>query len=306
MYKIDKLLVALDLTNMDELLIRYASFLVKVLDVKEIRFAHIMEGHDVPEDIKNLYPDLDPLEKVVEKELQEKVDRVFGDQKNVKTNIHVLDGGVTDTLIEWAREEAIDLALMGKKTGFKGKGILSGKIVRLIHCSVLFIPETVPFSIDKILVPVDFSRYSRMALEEALKIGEKTGAKVLCQHVYTIPRQYFPYIPSEKNVRESVEKSVSRSFKKFIDKVARGREDVRCLTSYDPDSDAGQKIYDQAIQEQADMIVMGSKGRTDAASVLLGSTAEKLAGYEKSLPIFIVKDKEENYGFLDALFGRGK
>jgi len=49
------------------------------------------------------------------------------------------------------------------------------------------------------------------------------------------------------------------------------------------------------------MIVMGSKGRTGLASLLLGSVAEKVVIYDSEIPLMIVKEKGENMGFLKAL-----
>ncbi|MDZ7777019.1 MAG: hypothetical protein U5L09_16090 [Bacteroidales bacterium] len=38
------------------------------------------------------------------------------------------------------------------------------------------------------------------------------------------------------------------------------------------------------------------------ADVILDSTSEKLAGPEKNIPVFVMKDRKQTMGFLDALF----
>ncbi|MGK0486836.1 MAG: nucleotide-binding universal stress UspA family protein [Candidatus Endobugula sp.] len=50
------------------------------------------------------------------------------------------------------------------------------------------------------------------------------------------------------------------------------------------------------------MIVLGSKGRTGAASFLIGSVAEKLVMESGDIPLFIVKEGMENISLLQALF----
>ena len=54
--------------------------------------------------------------------------------------------------------------------------------------------------------------------------------------------------------------------------------------------------------KKGDLIVIGSKGRTRAASLLLGSVAVKLLDMNCYMPMIIVKNQQKNMGFLQALF----
>jgi len=62
------------------------------------------------------------------------------------------------------------------------------------------------------------------------------------------------------------------------------------------------QITEFAKKIDADLILLGSRGRTTSAAILLGSTAEKLISYNKLLPMLIFKKKGETMGFFDALF----
>ena len=46
---------------------------------------------------------------------------------------------------------------------------------------------------------------------------------------------------------------------------------------------------------------MGGKGRTFVSSVLIGSVAEKLIGYDSDIPLLILKSKTETWGIWKAL-----
>lgn len=303
----NRILVSLDLTRMDEFLIRYASFICKQLGAEKVHFVHVIQDSGAPDEIASLYPELDrPLSELIEEDLQAKVEENFDSELDVKKEVVVSSGSVSDTIIEWARDEKIDLALLGKKTGYRGKGILSGKIVRLAHCSVLFVPESARFSLQEIQVPIDLSEFSRMALDKAIEIADKTGGEIECQYVYSMPRQYFPYIQRREDTTAKLADESQKACDRFLGKSIGKRSNVECVTSHDPEGDVAECIYHHANLTQKDIIVVGSKGRTNAASVLLGSTAEKLAGFEKSIPILIVKGKEDNKGFLDLLFGKKK
>ena len=50
------------------------------------------------------------------------------------------------------------------------------------------------------------------------------------------------------------------------------------------------------------MLLVGSQGRTAAASLLLGSVSEKMLHYENHIPLLVVKEKGGNLGFFEALF----
>jgi nucleotide-binding universal stress UspA family protein len=78
-------------------------------------------------------------------------------------------------------------------------------------------------------------------------------------------------------------------------------EELDCQYVLDDDDSPADKIFGFASDQKADMIVMGSKGRTGLSSILLGSVAEKVIKYDSDIPLMIVKEKGENMGFLKAL-----
>lgn len=303
MHPFKNILVCLDLSNMDNTLIKYSSFLAETLGVEKITFVHVIETDDMPKEmIKEMFPDLEePIEDVIKRDLEEKVDQNMDRTDSpAKVEITLKEGNSTDTILHLAEQGSADLLLLGKKVGYKGTGILSGKIIRLVHCSVMVLPETGRYEINRILTPVDFSNFSRMALEYGLYIANKCQAEITCQYVYHLSSRYYPYIPSKK-MSASVEKQAKEAYRKFIRKLNKKPDEIPCTYTQDNDNEPADKIYDQAIDQQADLVVMGSKGRTNAASFLLGSVAEKLTTYDKSIPLMIIKDKEENLGFLDVL-----
>lgn len=295
----------LDLTSMDTLLIRYTSFLAHHLKPDHIAFIHIMESYNLPKEVASVFDDLEePVDEIIRKEVSMEVQEHYQGPENAETSVQVQEGNPTDLLLREADRTDTDLVIMGKKTGFQGKGILTGQVTRLIHCSALILPETSSFQLSKIQVPVDFSKHSKSALRRALNIAEYTNAEVVTQHVYHLPTHFFPYITATNDMDKSIEKHARREYDKFLKKVSRPKPDIRSVFMKDSGDDISQRIYDLAIQEGSDLIVVGSKGVTDTASYLVGSTAEKLTAYDKTIPLLIFKDKEDNYGILDLLFNQ--
>lgn len=300
-----QIMIPLDLTSMDKLLIKYAAFLAESLKPDAIKFIHVIESYNLPDEIANMFQDLDePVDQIIKKEINQEIAEYYKGTDGTAVDIQVIEGSPTDTILREADQKETDLLIMGKKTGFKGKGILTGKLVRLIHCSVLILPENSRLKIEKIHVPIDFSKYSQIALRQALVLAENFNAELIAQHIYSIPVHYYPYISSTQKMDKPIEENAKKEYEKFLKKVSKPKPDIRCIFTKDEEGDTSQRIYEGAIEQGADLMVIGSKGGTDAASYLIGSTAEKLTAYDKTIPLLIYKDKDQNYGLLDILLNR--
>ena len=88
----------------------------------------------------------------------------------------------------WSEIEHIDLIIMGNKSEFRGKGVNPRKIANVSHCSVLFVPEKVNLSLNKLFIPIDYSLRSKTAIDQALAIKEHNDAEIILQHVFSYLR----------------------------------------------------------------------------------------------------------------------
>lgn len=305
MYQLDNILVCLDLSDMDDSLIRYSNFLVEKFKPTTVTFLHVMKSYDIPKDIISAFPHLnEPLSEVVKEELTEKIDELFVHDKATQTIISVKEGSTTDTMVRYAREQNITLTLMGKKIGYEGKGGIVRKVLNIIPSSVLLISETTQPRMDHLMVRMDFSKMSAMALRMAMRIKESTGASISCHHVYKLPLKYFPQSSPEKDkmLMEHVENHSNKEYAKFVKKNKLEGEDIPCTHSLDPENEEANILYRQALTIGADMILIGSKIKSELAEIIIDSTSEKLAAADKNIPVFIVKDRKQTMGFLKALF----
>ncbi|MEW6298229.1 MAG: universal stress protein [Thermodesulfobacteriota bacterium] len=144
--------------------------------------------------------------------------------------------------------------------------------------------------IRRILVPFDFSEYSEKALTWALEMAGKWRSRVLFLHV--IPRPSYPpmLMGSYFNVAEfeaSLQADAEARAKEIIART--GDKAVQVETRVimgEPFSD----ICRTAEHEKADLIVMGSHGRTGLRHVLLGSVAERVVRHAPC-PVLVVGKK---------------
>lgn len=302
--EIKKLCIFLDLTEMDAIMVRYASFLADLLKVETTFFVHVFESAELPDEVSKLFPELnEPIDQVIEEELTELVENEFSCSTCTKEIIVQKENSIP-MLLEWAQNEDVDLMVVGKKPAIKGSGTFARKIAKLSYTSVLLLPETASPSVDKILVPVDFSQFSRVAYRQAKHIAELRQAELICQHVYKLPRQYFPFVAAtDKKLKESTEKHVSKELDKFLNKLKLKDGKAHCEPLIDEKGDVARTIYDYAVNNAIDLIILGPKGGSHGEYFLMGSVCEKLMNYDNNIKMLIAKSKEEHESLLSEIFG---
>lgn len=141
-----------------------------------------------------------------------------------------------------------------------------------------------------ILVPTDGSAPATAAAEHALDLAAATGAAVHLLSVVdtadlglTTP----PDIELEE-VRSSIRSAAERAVADLADRAdERGIGATTAIRVGDP----SQEILDAGEAMGADLVVMGTHGRTGLAHVLLGSTAERVVR-RATVPVLTVRDSE--------------
>lgn len=151
--------------------------------------------------------------------------------------------------------------------------------------------------IKKILVPVDFSEGSQQALEYGIALAEKLGAQVTVLHVVDYPPPYSQVealtmvAPAEGEV----------TFDTFLRK--RAQEDMREFVK--PYQEKGLQIPVEfesgaasdgiaraAGELGADLVVMGTHGRTGIKRLMIGSVAERTLRYSPC-PVLTIPPKHD-------------
>jgi nucleotide-binding universal stress UspA family protein len=301
MYKFNRLLIGLDLTDLDDGLIQYASMLAKAMGSEKAYFIHVAKDLELPEEIRKNYPDLlAPKDEALSALMKEKIDANWS-AKSCEVVTEVKEGNPTDKILKWSGIKEVDLIIMGRKRELKGKGVLPNKLAKIAHASMILVPETSKPQINSILVPLDYSKFSFMALEQAQQLADETGATITLQNVYFVPSGYHSTGKSYEEFADIMKKNAEKNYSEFAKEHGFDEDKYTCVYSLDENAEPSDKIFEKAEEDKMDLIVMGSKGRTGIASILVGSIAEKLIQRDNSIPLLIVKDKKENMGFFEAI-----
>ncbi|WP_113924879.1 universal stress protein [Cognataquiflexum aquatile] len=304
MYQIKKLLVCLDQSNLDETLIRFASFVSRVNQTKKIYFTNVIRNLQIPKEVLEEFPNL--IENMVEerkKQMIEVVEKNFGRREDIEFSFVVKEGQLSKKILKLALEKSVDMIIIGRKVTLPGTGVVSQRLARRASCSLLIIPEKAEPKMDKLLVPSDFSDYSKDALEEAVLIVEKYGGKaeIICQNVFTIPSGYHFTGKSFEEFTSIMLMHAEINFKKFIRNIDTKNIKITPIYTQDDDDDPVEEIIAKAKEIKADGIIIGVKGRTAATALFIGSMAERLIQLNETFPLLVTRPKGKNAGILDYI-----
>lgn len=143
--------------------------------------------------------------------------------------------------------------------------------------------------ITNILYATDFSDSSIPASAYASMLAKLTGAKLYILHVIselTDQRRTMIHQEFFKTFEKGVEQEALHDMANLRESQFQGFENLECLTVI---GTPFQEIMRQAEACSADLIVMGTHGRTGIEHVLVGSTAERVVRNSK-IPVLTVRD----------------
>jgi len=121
-----------------------------------------------------------------------------------------------------------------------------------------------------ILVGIDFSKASLGALDYAVKIATKTGAKILMVWVDKINHTSTVFNDSKKGYKTEIKKQLEALVKKYSKKL-KGKIDYKIRTGK-----VYQEISNQAKYSDANLIVAGTHGTSGFQAFWIGSNANRI------------------------------
>jgi len=297
-----KILVCLDGSEMDSTLLSFVSFISKSSPAEDIFFMNVVTNLSELGDSSFKKLD-DEVMKYRKDEIHQQLKEAI--PYDAAANIHVIvkKGNPSREVLKCLEKENIDVVISGSKWKSKGSGIFNQRLARRAPCSLIVIPEGHAPELKKLLIPIDFSIHSRMALEYAVFISKSNDFKVeiICQNVYTVPTGYHYSGKSYEDFAVIMKENAAKEYDVWVSKIETLETPITVRFSLNENEDFGQVIKDVAVQEEVSGILIGAKGRTAASALFIGSTAEKLIHAIDYLPLTIVRKKGSNATVLESL-----
>ncbi|WP_225072395.1 universal stress protein [Desulfuromonas sp. CSMB_57] len=142
-----------------------------------------------------------------------------------------------------------------------------------------------------ILFATDFSDNSEYAFEYALALAKKFEALLAIIHVINEPVDlrgfYVPHISFE-----SLEEEIEEGARKMMDRFCRSHvRDYEPVMTFIVPGVPYDEVIKKALELSADLIIMGTHGRSGLDHVLFGSTAEKVVR-KSPIPVMTVRARD--------------
>jgi nucleotide-binding universal stress UspA family protein len=308
------ILVHLNLSECDPVTLKYASIIVNLSQSKHTYFVHIAESWQLDRNLIDEYPE---IQKDAEEEAINKIKKtvnahfegcptsdpaefhIYGAVCTMDSDYEAVEGKTIDELLKFIVEKEIDLVITSYDADNENSETLTQKLARKSPCSILAIPDCSTGDFKNILVPIDFSKHSKAAIEAAIVFASAhniPGIKTVS--TYQVPAGFHKTGKSYEEFGEIMKKNTKKLFDDFIKDI--DTKGVKITDLYKLNKNTANGIIETIKEEKIDFVVIGSRGKNASATILLGSIPGKLLT-KTDVPMLIVKLKGEGLNFLQAL-----
>jgi len=200
---------------------------------------------------------------------------------------------VVETIVEYAAQEKTGLIAMGTRGlgGFKraAMGSVSSGVSAHAPCATLVVrprekKDDVGLGIKRVLVAVDNSENAQRALEAAVELAKGLKAELRVAHVVYIPTLFWSMgVPGSAVPTDKIEEDAETSARELLGKAVKFAKDSGVADAKDELVtdlvSPYQGIVQLAEHDDADVIVIGTRGNGGFKKLLLGSVANSVLHY---------------------------
>lgn len=252
------------------------------LDDAKVTAVHVMDEFLVHELKGALSTTTDSIKEDWKKRLQQ-----FVDESDVGAGclVEVRIGNPVQELMEACKAHGADLLVMGAKGSRNAPhhiGAVTAKCIRSAPVDVLIVRQEARGPYKKVLACVDFSENSAKAVQYALHVAQQDKASLDCLHVFrsalTMAIDYGGFAPA--NLPQGIDTDGLNNWKqeldRFLEPLTRKAEGVEVHPVVVEMVNVREAILDHVIQNHSDLVVLGTRGKTNLRTLLIGTTAERI------------------------------
>ena len=290
-------MVGLGLNDSDDAILKYLGYLTGHIPVKTARFVHVIPAiylFDRKNGAESYQFEKYDLKQEAADGVAAKIATHISSKNKVAVEFDVRDGDPLDELMQSAESADADLIVIGKNTKRDHHGILAKNFARKVKSNALLVPDKAKLALRNIVVPVDFSPNSIEALRTAVAVSKcyEKPPVITALNVFEMPIfQAYLVRKSLDEMRRILMEDRQSAFRSFLDTylLPEDRKRVKTAIVEQTHPGVGNFIMDHAVDNKADLIVMGAKGHSKIGLLLMGSVTEKILELTKRIPVLVVK-----------------
>ena len=184
--------------------------------------------------------------------------------------------GITNAV----QAEGYSLVLAGTRGVSKWEQFFVGstakRLIRACPSSVWIVKAEHLVPPKVVLAATDFSDVSLKAVREGLLVAQQSDAEFHLLHIVDskdVPEDVISRIPQGSSLRQEINEEASRRLEEFLDSLEVDRTQIQSHLSW---GTPWQEIRRISRHQAADLIVIGTVGRSGIKGLFLGNTAEKI------------------------------
>ena len=256
---LEKIMLATDCSQASNDALRMAVQMAKIFH-SELFLVHVIST------ARHLSLPLDQMRKQAQQHINELKKDL--EQVGIRSTAIIAAGPAAfERIIQLAEEHDVNVIMLGsreknEKDSFR-LGITAERVIRGSCKPVWIVKRGCPPLIKKIVCPVDFSDPAGRALQNAIHLARLLRAELSILNVISKP------VKSEIARRQASQKDFEDFLKDHDFYNVTYKKEIR-------QGAAHQKILELVKEESADLVVMGSVGKTNLAKISLGQVAVKV------------------------------
>lgn len=270
-----RILVASDFSERSELAVRRASMLAREHDAS-ILLLHVVDS-DGPEDLVKAAQDN------ASAFLQKQV-AALQDAEGVNSDFSVVGGVVFEEIVNSARANAAELLVVGSHRRQILKDVFVGttveRTIRETVCPVLMVNAVPERAYRRIIIATDLSKCSAEAVRAVVNLGLSDKAEVFVLYAYDVPMLGLNNRASlsREEFRRYLQEQEYRASQELSDFLVKHKLEPAQRILKPADRPVDEIIMEVAGDKQAELIAVGTHGRSGISKALLGSVAERVLG----------------------------
>jgi universal stress protein E len=201
-----------------------------------------------------------------------------------EVQVTVAFGSPLDEIIRQVKAVSAGLLVLGTRGGSSpstGTGTLAMISVRKVPTQVMLVRPSHLEPFRTVVVCVDFSDISSTLVHHAAQIARNDGSQLHLLHVFAPPWQRLHYMAPTPQAspyfRQEYLHALKARLESYLEALPEDlRQGLQVQCELVQNNNYAYGILDYTRDSNADLVVLGNKGRTNLRYIFLGSTAERV------------------------------